>query len=101
MANTLAIPDEIITSKIYLIRNKKVMLDEDLADLYGVETRRLNEQVKRNIARFPLDFMFQITINEYESLISQFATSNRGGRRKLPYAFCRTRSSNAVRCAAR
>ncbi|HEC42533.1 MAG TPA: ORF6N domain-containing protein [Bacteroides sp.] len=80
-------PDEIITSKIYLIRNKKVMLDEDLADLYGVETRRLNEQVKRNIARFPLDFMFQITINEYESLISQFATSNRGGRRKLPYAF--------------
>ena len=63
------------------------MLDEDLAELYGVETRRLNEQVKRNIARFPEDFMFQLTNEEYENLKSQIATSNWGGRRKLPYAF--------------
>lgn len=83
----LVIPDELITSKIYFIRNKKVMLDEDLAELYGVETRRLNEQVKRNIARFPEDFMFQLTNEEYENLKSQIATSNWGGRRKLPYAF--------------
>jgi ORF6N domain len=82
-----AIPEEVITSKIYLIRENKVMLDEDLAELYGVETRRLNEQVRRNIARFPEDFMFQLTIAEYENLISQFATSNWGGRRKLPFAF--------------
>jgi hypothetical protein len=81
------IPDEIITGKIYLIRARKVMLDEDLAELYGVETRRLNEQVKRNIERFPEDFMFQLTNTEYENLISQFATSNWGGRRKLPSAF--------------
>jgi len=81
------IPDEIITGKIYLIRARKVMLDEDLAELYGVETRRLNEQVKRNIERFPEDFMFQLTNKEYENLISQFATSNWGGRRKLPSAF--------------
>jgi hypothetical protein len=81
------IPDEIITGKIYLIRARKVMLDEDLAELYGVETRRLNEQVKRNIERFPEDFMFQLTNKEYENLISQFATSRWGGRRKLPNAF--------------
>jgi len=81
------LPDEIITGKIFFIRNKKVMLDEDLSILYGVETRRLNEQVKRNIERFPEDFMFRLTDEESESLISQFATSNRGGRRKLPYAF--------------
>lgn len=81
------IPDDIITGKIYLIRDKKVMLDKDLAELYGVETRRLNEQVKRNIERFPEDFMIQLTNSEYQNLISQFATSNRGGRRKLPNAF--------------
>jgi hypothetical protein len=83
----IAIPDEIISSKIYVIRNLKVMLDEDLAELYGVETRRLNEQVKRNIDRFPEDFMFQLSIEEYENLKSQFATSKWGGRRKLPFAF--------------
>ena len=63
------------------------MLDSDLADLYGVETRRLNEQIKRNIERFPEDFMFQLTEPEFENLKSQFATSSWGGRRKLPYAF--------------
>jgi len=63
------------------------MLDEDLAELYGVETRRLNEQVRRNIARFPEDFMFQLTDKEFKNLKSQIATSSWGGRRKLPYAF--------------
>lgn len=63
------------------------MLDNDLAELYGVETRRLNEQVKRNILRFPRDFMFQLSENEYSSLKSQFATSSWGGRRKLPFVF--------------
>lgn len=85
----VAIPDEVVLSKIYMIRNQKVMLDSDLAELYGVETGRLNEQVKRNSYRFPPDFMFQLSNEEWEALISQFARSNkgRGGRRKLPYAF--------------
>lgn len=81
------VPDEIITSKIYLIRNQKVMTDRDLADLYQVETKRLNEQVKRNIDRFPDDFMFALTKEEWENLKSQSATSNWGGRRTLPYVF--------------
>ena len=83
----LVIPDEVIMSKIYFIRNQKVMMDSDLAELYGVETRRLNEQVKRNPLRFPIDFMFQLTENEFNLLKSQFATSSWGGRRKLPFAF--------------
>ena len=83
----LEIPDKLITTKIYTIRGKKVILDEDLAALYDVETRRLNEQVKRNIARFPEDFMFQLTQDEFENLKSQFATSSWGGRRKLAYVF--------------
>ena len=83
----LAIPDEKITNKIYLVRDKKMMLDEDLAELYGVETRRLNEQVKRNIGRFPEDFMFQLTKEEFDILIFQIGASSWGGRRKLPYAF--------------
>jgi ORF6N domain len=85
----VAIPDETVISKIYLIRKHKVMLDIDLAELYQVETKRLNEQVKRNADRFPEDFMFQLTNEEWESLRSQFATSNegRGGRRYAPLAF--------------
>lgn len=83
----LAIPDEIITSKIYLIRDKKVMLDKDLAELYGVTTGNLNKAVNRNIARFPIDFMFQVTKEEFDNLIFQFGTSSWGGRRKLPYVF--------------
>ncbi|GAT61534.1 ORF6N domain-containing protein [Paludibacter jiangxiensis] len=63
------------------------MLDRDLAEMYGVETRRLNEQIKRNIRRFPDDFMFQLKREEFEILMSQFATSSWGGTRKLPYAF--------------
>jgi len=85
--NQIAIPDEIITRKIYLIREKKVMLDKDLAELYNVTTGVLNQAVKRNIARFPDDFMFQVTKEEFDNLISQFGTSSWGGRRKLPYAF--------------
>lgn len=79
--------NELVISKIYLIRNQKVMFDDDLAELYQVETRRLNEQVKRNIERFPEDFMFQLTVKEYENLMSHFATSSWGGRRKMPFAF--------------
>jgi len=78
-----------IRSRIYTIRNKEVMLDEDLAKLYEVTAKRLNEQVKRNIERFPNDFMFQLTEKEYENLRSQIATSSseHGGRRYLPYVF--------------
>jgi len=87
MSQEVTIPDEIISSKIYLIRDQKVMLDSDLAELYQVETRRLNEQIKRNIARFPKDFMFRLTNEEWKNLKSQFATSSWGGRRKEPYVF--------------
>jgi len=87
MSEKLTIPDEIITSKIYLIRDQKVMLDSDLAELYEVETRVLNQQVKRNLDRFPDDFMFQLTNVEWETLKSQNTTSSWGGRRKLPYVF--------------
>ncbi|WP_316835509.1 ORF6N domain-containing protein [Pedobacter nutrimenti] len=83
----IAIPDEIVLSKIYLVRGLKVMLDRDLAELYGVETRRLNEQLSRNIERFPHDFMFQLNNDEWSNLKSQFATSSWGGSRKLPFAF--------------
>jgi hypothetical protein len=70
------VPIELIASKIYLIRGIKVMLDRDLAELYGVETKRLKEQVRRNIERFPEDFMFELTKEELTNLRSQFATSN-------------------------
>ena len=83
----IMIPDEIVKDKIYLIRDRKVILDMDLAELYDVETRRLNEQVKRNLARFPEDFMLQLNQEEFEILKSQSATSSWGGRRKLPNAF--------------
>jgi hypothetical protein len=85
--NRLIIPDEVLMNKIYLVRGEKVMIDNDLAELYEVETRRLNEQVQRNIDRFPEDFMFQLTQEEFSNLKSQIATSSWGGRRKLPYAF--------------
>lgn len=76
-----------IENQIYEFRGQKVMLDSDLAALYGVETKRLNEQVKRNVDRFPEDFMFQLTNDEWDSLRSQIATANRGGRRSNPYVF--------------
>ena len=82
------IPHEVIQQKIYLIRGQKVMLSMDLARLYGVPTMRLNEQVKRNLKRFPSDFMFQLSNAEYEILKSQIAISSWGGaRRANPYAF--------------
>jgi hypothetical protein len=81
------IPEERIENKIYLIRGQKVMLDRDLAELYGVLTGRLNEQVKRNRERFPEDFIFQLTEGEMSNLISQFAISRWGGSRKLSFAF--------------
>ena len=81
------IPNEVISNKIYLIRNQKVMLDKDLAELFEVETKRVNEQVKRNFSKFPEHFMFQLNEDEFEILKSQFATSSWGGTRKLPYAF--------------
>ncbi len=83
-----AIPQEKIEQKIYLIRNQKVMLSPHLAKLYGVQVKVLTQAVKRNIERFPEDFMFQLTHNEYDNLKSQFVTSSWGGpRRANPYAF--------------
>jgi hypothetical protein len=95
---TLIIPNEIIENRIFLIRGKKVMLDDDLARLYGVQTKVLNQAVKRNMARFPEDFMFQLTKQEAEIWKSQIVISNEilksrivtsrwGGKRKLPYVF--------------
>jgi len=81
------IPLERIESRIYLIRGQKVMLDNDLANLYGVPTKALNQAIKRNLSRFPVDFMFQLTALEAENLRSQIVTSSWGGRRTLPYAF--------------
>lgn len=81
------IPDNNITGKIFLIRDKKVMLDADLADLYGVSTGNLNKAVNRNISRFPDDFMFRLSKSEFDNLIFQFGTSSWGGRRKLPNVF--------------
>lgn len=77
----------LIQSKIYGIRSQKVMLDFDLAEMYEVETKRLKESVKRNLSRFPPDFMFTLTQKEFQALRSQIATSNRGGIRYLPFAF--------------
>jgi len=78
---------ETVTGKILVVRGKRVMLDRDLARLYGVPTMRLNEQVKRNHRRFPEDFMFQLTKEEVTNLISQNAISSWGGNRKLPHVF--------------
>lgn len=75
----IPIPDEVVMNKIYFLRGQRVMLDEDLAQLYQVVTGRLNEQVKRNISRFPEDFMFQLNKEEFENLKSQNATSSWAG----------------------
>ncbi len=87
--NTPAIPEEIIKDKIYLIRGQKVMIDRDLAELYGVETRVLNQAVRRNINRFPEDFMFQMTKEELENWKSQIVISDsiKKGLRKPPLVF--------------
>lgn len=89
------ITEQEVATKIYFIRNQKIMLDSDLAELYGVQTKVLNQAVKRKLHRFPKDFMFQLTEKEYlTNLKSQFVTSSTitgkvkwGGKRKLPYAF--------------
>jgi hypothetical protein len=86
-AYALAVPEELIERRIYLIRSHKVMLDADLADLYEVPTKGLNQAVRRNLDRFRDDFMFQLAPEEAEILRSQFVTSSWGGRRYLPYAF--------------
>ena len=78
---------ETIEGKIFVVRGKNVMTDRDLAILYGVETKVLNQAVTRNVKRFPEDFMFQLTKNEFNNLKSQFVTSSWGGVRKLPDAF--------------
>jgi hypothetical protein len=85
--DTAAVPVERIIGSILILRSQRVLLDADLATLYGVETRRLNEQVRRNIERFPKDFIFELTAEEFANLKSQFATSSWGGRRKRPLAF--------------
>jgi hypothetical protein len=87
--DAIALQDNQIQNKIYTIRGLQVMMDRDLAELYGVETKRLNEQVKRNFDRFPPEFMFQLTKNEFENWKSQIATSNKElmGLRKMPFAF--------------
>ena len=89
MSKAIIITEKTIESKIYFIRGQKVMMDSDLADMYGVETKRLKEQVKRNQDRFPEDFMFELTAEEAEDFSrSQFATLKRGYNIKyLPYAF--------------
>jgi len=89
MKHSSLVPVERIERTIYLIRGEKVILDADLARLYGVTTARLNQQVSRNLERFPADFMFQLTAEEFKALMLQTATSKkgRGGRRKLPLVF--------------
>jgi len=87
MNNSVILPIQIIENKIHIIREQKVMLDSDLAELYGVETKNLNKAVKRNIERFPDDFMFQLTQEEFSNLKFQIGTSSWGGKRKLPYVF--------------
>lgn len=82
------LPDEVLLEKIYLIRDNKVMLDRDLAELYGVETRRLKEQVRRNISRFPKDFMFKLTEEEHQDLKELLGNRGRGSHSKYPpFAF--------------
>jgi hypothetical protein len=83
----IEIPEETIVEKIYVIRGLKVMLDRNLAEMYGVEVRVLNQAVKRNASRFPEDFMFQINRDEFQNLKSQIVISSWGGSRTLPYAF--------------
>lgn len=83
----LLIAEQKILNKIYVIRNEKIMLDKDLAEMYNVETKQLKRQVKRNMDRFPKDFMFELNQKEFENLRSQIGTSSWGGTRYMPMAF--------------
>lgn len=87
MSHILQLTEEKISSKIYLLRGKRVMLDFDLAELYGVENENLKRQVRRNAGRFPEDFMFELTKEEFANLIRQIGGSKRGGSRHPPFAF--------------
>jgi len=87
IGNTTISQEEVIRDMIYIIRGNKVMADSDLAELYGVQTKQLKRAVKRNIGRFPDDFMFELTKEEFENLRCQFGTSSWGGKRYLPYVF--------------
>ncbi|MGM8360834.1 ORF6N domain-containing protein [Flavobacterium sp. ARAG 55.4] len=87
MDSKLILSEETISNTIYYIRNQKVMLDRDLATLYGIETRVLKQAVRRNISRFPEDFMFELSKEEFQNLTSQIVTSNWGGNRKPPFVF--------------
>ena len=86
MNKSLSITDDVITNKIFLIRDQKVMMDRDLAKLYGVETKVLKQAVRRNITRFPIDFMFELTKKEFQNWRSQFVTSNSADKIGLRYA---------------
>jgi phage regulator Rha-like protein len=85
--NEVAIPDEVVMNKIYVIRSQKVMLDKDLAELYKVETKQLKRAVRRNADRFPDDFMFELSKEEFDNLRNQIGTSSWGGTRYAPMAF--------------
>ena len=87
ITSTNVVPDEIVINKIYYMRQQKVMLDSDLAELYGMTTGNLNKAVKRNLKRFPDDFMFQLSQEEFKNLIFQNGTASWGGTRKEPYVF--------------
>lgn len=85
--NNYTLPDEVVTTKIYFIRNNRVMIDTHLAELYEVDTKQLKRAVRRNISRFPSDFMFELSETEFTDLRSQFGTSSWGGHRYAPMAF--------------
>lgn len=87
--DNLILPDEVVITKIFVVRGQKVMIDRDLAELYGVETKRMKEAVRRNIDRFPEDFMFEMTKEEFSNWRTQFATSNsdKKGLRYAPFCF--------------
>jgi hypothetical protein len=87
MSKSVAITDEIVINKIYLIRGKKVMLDRDLSEMYGVTTGNLNKAVSRNLRRFPEDFMFRLTEDEFKNLVFQNGRASWGGTRIAPHAF--------------
>jgi hypothetical protein len=87
MQNNAVIPDRLVMSKIHIIRDQKIMLDRDLAVLYGVETKVLKQAVRRNKRRFPSDFMFELNYKEFEDLRSQIVTTKSGGTKYMPMAF--------------
>ena len=100
-AERLPVPVQMIERRIYLIRGQKVVLSTNLAELYQVEARALVQAVKRNIDRFPKDFMFQLSRAEFDNLKSQFVTSSWGGlRRATPYAFTQEGVGHALQCSA-